>query len=199
MATGAECGANAVIAQRARDGPRAYQANRHRVCIRTRSGVQRLTISIPIGAAFGHDTRTHTLRRYSYVAGPSRPHERSCSGCRAAPRSRSFGRAAHRDFGRNRGARTEVSVANPGARPGFRPKARRADRGWFPVGRGRNHGGAHRAFDAPEPKPRRARRRKARSAGAGFRLKSAVRGTETTATDHYSDPDHFMCPPFLSK
>ena len=39
MATGAECGANAVIAQRARDGPRAYQANRHRVCIRTRSGV----------------------------------------------------------------------------------------------------------------------------------------------------------------
>ena len=129
MATGAECGANAVIAQRARDGPRAYQANRHRVCIRTRSGVQRLTISIPIGAAFGHDTRTHTLRRYSYVAGPSRPHERSCSGCRAAPRSRSFGRApprfrlksrcADRSFGRKSRCSTGVSAESPARRPRF--------------------------------------------------------------------------------
>ena len=61
--TGAERGANAGTAQRARDGRRAYPANRHRVCIRTRSCVRRLTISIAIGAAFGYDTRAHALSR----------------------------------------------------------------------------------------------------------------------------------------
>ena len=54
MATIAERGANAGTARRARDGRRAYPANRHRVCIRTRSCVRRLTISIAIGAAFGY-------------------------------------------------------------------------------------------------------------------------------------------------
>ena len=63
MATIAERGANAGTAQRARDGGRAYPANRHRVCIGTRSCVRRLTILVPIGAAFGHGTRTHTLSR----------------------------------------------------------------------------------------------------------------------------------------
>ena len=37
--------------------------NRHRVCIGTHSCVRRLTISIAIGAAFGHGTRTRTLSR----------------------------------------------------------------------------------------------------------------------------------------
>ena len=63
MATIAERGANAGTARRARDGRRAYPANRHRVCIRTRSCVRRLTISIAIGAAFGYDTRAHVLSR----------------------------------------------------------------------------------------------------------------------------------------
>ena len=62
-ATIAERGANAGTARRARDGRRAYPANRHRVCIRTRSCVRRLTISIAIGAAFGYDTRAHVLSR----------------------------------------------------------------------------------------------------------------------------------------
>ena len=59
----AERGANAGTARRARDGRRAYPANRHRVCIRTRSDVRRLTILVPIGAGFGHGTRTRTLSR----------------------------------------------------------------------------------------------------------------------------------------
>ena len=63
MATVVERGANAGTARRARDGRRAYPANRHRVCIRTRSCVRRLTISIAVGAAFGYDTRAHTLSR----------------------------------------------------------------------------------------------------------------------------------------
>ena len=63
MATIAERGANAGTARRAPDGRRAYPANRHRVCIGTRSGVRRLTILVPIGAAFGHGTRTRTLSR----------------------------------------------------------------------------------------------------------------------------------------
>ena len=63
MATIAERGANAGTARRARDGRRAQPANRHRVCIRTRSCVRRLTILVPIGAGFGHGTRTHTLSR----------------------------------------------------------------------------------------------------------------------------------------
>ena len=62
-ATIAERGANAGNARRARDGRRAYPANRHRVCIRTHSCVRRLTISIAIGAAFGYDTRAHALSR----------------------------------------------------------------------------------------------------------------------------------------
>ena len=63
MATVVERGANAGTARRARDGRRAYPANRHRVCIRTRSCVRRLTLSIAVGAAFGYDTRAHTLSR----------------------------------------------------------------------------------------------------------------------------------------
>ena len=56
-------GVNNGVAQRAGDGGRAYPANRHRVCIITRSCVRRLPILIPIGAAFGYGTRTHTLSR----------------------------------------------------------------------------------------------------------------------------------------
>ena len=63
MATIAERGANAGTARRARDGGRAQPAIRHRVCIRARSCVRRLTILVPIGAGFGHGTRTHTLSR----------------------------------------------------------------------------------------------------------------------------------------
>ena len=62
-ATGARRGVNNGAAKRAGDGDRAYPANRHRVCIRTRSCVRRLPILIPIGAAFGYGTRTHTLSR----------------------------------------------------------------------------------------------------------------------------------------
>ena len=62
-ATMAGRGEKAGTARRARGGGRAHPAIRHRVCIRTRSGVRRLTILIPIGAAFGHGTRTHTLSR----------------------------------------------------------------------------------------------------------------------------------------
>ena len=62
-ATGARRGVNNGAAQRAGDGGRAYPANRHRVCIRTRSCVRRLPILIPIGAAFGYGTRTHTRSR----------------------------------------------------------------------------------------------------------------------------------------
>ena len=62
-ATMAGRGAKAGTARRARGGGRAHPAIRHRVCIRTRSGVRRLTILVPIGAAFGHGTRTHTLSR----------------------------------------------------------------------------------------------------------------------------------------
>ena len=56
----AERGANAGTARRARDGRRAHPAIRHRVCIRTRSGVRRLTILVPIGAGFGPTARGHT-------------------------------------------------------------------------------------------------------------------------------------------
>ena len=63
MATMAERGANAGTARRASDGRRAHPAIRHRVCIRTRSGVRRLTILVPIGAGLGHGTRTHTCSR----------------------------------------------------------------------------------------------------------------------------------------
>ena len=69
-ATGAERCASAGTAQRARNGRRAYPANRHHVCTCRRSCVRRLTISIPIGAAFGYDTRTHTLRRTPIGRGP---------------------------------------------------------------------------------------------------------------------------------
>ena len=69
-ATGAGRCANAGTAQRARNGRRAYPANRHHVCTCRRSCVRRLTISIPIGAAFGYDTRTHTLRRTPIGRGP---------------------------------------------------------------------------------------------------------------------------------
>ena len=47
MATVVERGANAGTARRARDGRRAYPANRHRVCIRTRSCVPRLLTGLP--------------------------------------------------------------------------------------------------------------------------------------------------------
>ena len=84
MATIAERGANAGTAQRARDGRRPYPANRHRVCIGTRSCVRRLTILVPIGAAFGHGTRTHTLSRT--LAG------REASKCAVRPQSQRDGR-----------------------------------------------------------------------------------------------------------
>ena len=45
------------------------------------------------------------------------------------------------------------------------------------------------SFDAPEPTETPASRR------AGFRGKSAVRGTGTSATDHYRTPDHFAALP----
>ena len=79
MATIAERGANAGTARRARDGGRAHPAIRHRVCIRARSCVRRLTILVPIGAGFGHGTRTHTLSRT--LAG------REASKCAVRPQS----------------------------------------------------------------------------------------------------------------
>ena len=52
-ATGARRGVNNGAAQRAGDGSRVYPAIRHRLWIRTRSSVRRLTIQRLIGAAFG--------------------------------------------------------------------------------------------------------------------------------------------------
>ena len=52
-ATGARRGVNNGAAQRAGDGSRVYPAIRHRLWIRTRSSVRRLTIQRPTGAAFG--------------------------------------------------------------------------------------------------------------------------------------------------
>ena len=52
-ATGARRGVNNGAAQRAGDGSRVYPAIRHRLWIRTRSSVRRLTIQRRIGAAFG--------------------------------------------------------------------------------------------------------------------------------------------------
>ena len=60
-ATGARRGVNNGAAQRAGDGSRAYPANRHRVCIRTRSCVRRLPLFLSIGAAFGGDPETGKL------------------------------------------------------------------------------------------------------------------------------------------
>ena len=85
MATIAERGANAGTARRARDGRRAHPANRHRDCIRARSCVRRLTILVPIGAGFGHGTRTHTLTRT--LAG------RDASKCAVRPQSGARGRS----------------------------------------------------------------------------------------------------------
>ena len=85
MATIAERGANAGTARRARDGGRAHPAIRHRVCIRARSCVRRLTILVPIGAGFGHGTRTHTLSRT--LAG------REASKCAVRPQSAARGRS----------------------------------------------------------------------------------------------------------
>ena len=83
MATIAERGANAGTAQRARDGGRAHPANRHRICIGTRSCVRRLTILVPIGAGFGHGTRTHTLSRTLTGREPSKCAVRPQSAARA--------------------------------------------------------------------------------------------------------------------
>ena len=60
-ATGARRGVNNGAAKRAGDGDRAYPANRHRVCIRTRSCVRRLPLFLSIGAAFGGDPETGKL------------------------------------------------------------------------------------------------------------------------------------------
>ena len=87
MATIVERGANARTARRARDGGRAQPTIRHRVCIRARSCVRRLTMSIAIGASFGHGTRTHTLSRT--LAG------REASKCAVRPQSAA--RADHLD------------------------------------------------------------------------------------------------------
>ena len=194
-ATGAERCANAGTAQRARNGRRAYPANRHHVCTCRRSCVRRLTISIPIGAAFGYDTRTHTEANSYRFTGPSRPHERSSGGRRAAksaPWSRSFGRAAPKKF------RLE-----PGSSTGFGPQTPVVDRGLGVTNRGFRLGGAETTVvrSGLSTRPSRnpaSRRRKARSAGAGFRGKSAVRGTETTAADHYRTPDHSVGRSFLA-
>jgi hypothetical protein len=91
MATMAERGANAGTARRARDGRRAHPAIRHRVCIRTRSGVRRLTILVPIGAGFGHGTRTRTLSRTLTGREASKCAVRPQSAARADHLSRSPG------------------------------------------------------------------------------------------------------------
>ena len=61
--------------------------------------------------------------------------------------------------------------------------------------RGRVFGPPRTALLPPETPA--SRRRKARAAGAGFWGKSAVRGTENSATDHYRSPDPFMGRSFL--
>ena len=61
--TGSIFGTNLGTAQRAGDGSRVYPANRHRHWIRTRSCGRRWPIQLQIGAAFGYETRTNTLRQ----------------------------------------------------------------------------------------------------------------------------------------
>ena len=61
--TGSIFGTHSGTAQRAGDGGRIYPANRHRLWIRTRSCGRRWPIQSQIGAAFGYDTRTNTLRQ----------------------------------------------------------------------------------------------------------------------------------------
>ena len=56
-------GTHSGTAQRAGNGGRIYPANRHRLWIRTRSCGRRWPIQSQIGAAFGYDTRTNTLRQ----------------------------------------------------------------------------------------------------------------------------------------
>ena len=113
MATIAERGANAGTAQRARDGRRPYPANRHRVCIGTRSCVRRLTILVPIGAAFGHGTRTHTLSRT--LAG------REASKCAVRPQSQRDGR----HLGPKAGATISPDAVHPTEAPAASARAAR--------------------------------------------------------------------------
>ena len=120
MATIAERGANAGTAQRARDGGRDYPAIRHRVCIGTRSCVRRLTILVPIGAAFGHGTRTHTLSRS--LAG------REASKCAVRPQS-----AARADHLARSPSEQITTTGSPNqVREGSRPSKAALVRGYHP-------------------------------------------------------------------
>ena len=112
---------------------------------------------------------THAQANSYRFTGPSRPHERSSGGRRAAksaPWSRSFGRAAPKKF------RLE-----PGSSTGFGPQTPVVDRGLGVTNRGFRLGGAETTVvrSGLSTRPSRnpaSRRRKARSAGAGFRGKS---------------------------
>ena len=115
MATIAERGANAGTARRARDGRRAYPANRHRVCIRTRSCVRRLTISIAIGAAFGYDTRAHALSRTLT--------RREASQCAVRPQAHA-----------SRPGATRSRAGVTGARPGVRSWCLQCKTSWRALG-----------------------------------------------------------------
>ena len=100
-ATGARRGVNSGAAQRAGDGSRAYPANRHHVCIRTRSCVRRLPIFLSIGAAFGGDPETGKLT--GVLAGRGRV---PCAVGRHAARAsgtprQNTGRAQHHDGSTN--------------------------------------------------------------------------------------------------
>ena len=109
--------------------------------------------------------------------------------------------------------RAAISAEIAVARAKFRPQTAVVDRGF-----GRKPGAptgvpgvTDRVPGRAGPKPRwralgfrraraetpASRRRKARAAGAGFWGKSAVRGTENSATDHYRSPDPFMGRSFL--
>ena len=122
-ATMAGRGAKAGTARRARGGGRAHPAIRHRVCIRTRSGVRRLTILVPIGAAFGHGTRTHTLSRT--LTG------REASKCAVRPQSAA--RAEH--LSRAPGEQSTTTGAPPRCRFSFRRLGPPQNRALGPSGR----------------------------------------------------------------
>ena len=68
-ATGARRGVNTGTAQRAGDGGHVYPANGHRLWFRTRSSVWCWPSFTGRSSRFGHDTRTHTLRRILLVLG----------------------------------------------------------------------------------------------------------------------------------
>ena len=77
-------------------GGRAYPANRHRVCIRTRSCVRRFPILIAIGGLWVRHADTHAQSNTPRVRGRT-VHRSPSIGARTGAPERNTGCAEHRD------------------------------------------------------------------------------------------------------